>query len=152
METIAAVHALGGLCIIPHPMSWLTHSVGQSPLERLLRSRDREILPDGLETANATIAGKVTYEKVRLLNTQRYHLAETGGSDAHFLAQVGSGYTTFKGKSAADLRWSLENCVTRGTCGASVKLSRIGYDKVLLQQWKSLVLLPSRSLNRSIKR
>src|SRR3990172_5303643 len=34
-RTIEAVHAQGGLCIVPHPMSWLTRSVGQGTLDRI---------------------------------------------------------------------------------------------------------------------
>ena len=40
-ETVAAIHRLGGLAVIPHPFSYLTRSVGQRALERLLAEDDQ---------------------------------------------------------------------------------------------------------------
>ena len=37
--TLQAIHDQGGLAVIPHPMSWLTFSVGQSSMERVMASK-----------------------------------------------------------------------------------------------------------------
>ena len=50
-ETIAAIHGAGGLAVIPHPMSYLTRSVGQRALERLLALGDPEVALDELVLA-----------------------------------------------------------------------------------------------------
>jgi predicted metal-dependent phosphoesterase TrpH len=34
-ETIEAVDRQGGVCIVPHPMSWLTRSIGPRTMERV---------------------------------------------------------------------------------------------------------------------
>src|SRR3990170_738117 len=37
LPTLEAVHRQGGLCIIPHPLSWLTRSIGERSIARVLR-------------------------------------------------------------------------------------------------------------------
>src|SRR4030043_504343 len=32
---LTAVHRQGGLCVVPHPLAFLTRSIGQRPLERI---------------------------------------------------------------------------------------------------------------------
>ncbi|MRR11302.1 hypothetical protein EG835_02190 [bacterium] len=41
-------------------------------------------------------------------------IAATGGSDAHVLKGIGTGYTVFKGVTASDLRAGIDNLETRG--------------------------------------
>jgi hypothetical protein len=54
------------------------------------------VRPDGIEVANPTLAGALTRGRPLRLNRERYGLAETGGSDAHFLEAVGSAVTVFR--------------------------------------------------------
>ncbi|MSQ34110.1 MAG: PHP domain-containing protein [Dehalococcoidia bacterium] len=103
-ETVATVQAQGGLCIIPHPFSWLTQSVGQRGLERLLSTPGPR--PVGIEVANPSPAGAVTAARVREWSLRQL-LAESGGSDAHFLGAVGRACTAFPGRTAAELRQAL---------------------------------------------
>ena len=49
---------------------------------------------------------------VRRLNRERYNLAEVGNSDSHHLEGVGSAYSTFEGKTAADYRAALASHAT----------------------------------------
>jgi len=69
---------------------------------------------DGIEVANGSIAGRVAEPRVRALNRKTYQLAETGGSDAHFLPVIGSAYTSYPGRTAAELRRAIEDRTTRG--------------------------------------
>ena len=150
-ETIDAVHSMGGLCIATHPMSWLTRSVGESTLDRIVCGGGHVYL-DGLETGNGQVAAKVTSTKTKRLNLERYHLPETGGSDAHFLASVGSAFTTFPGSTAEELRRSLLDRTCRSGLGSPVSLSSIGPWQVARQLSRGLLVLPARNLRKSLTR
>lgn len=149
-ESIEMVHRQGGLCVVPHPMSWLTRSIGQMVLERLGSYRDGSVYLDGLETINPTLAGRVSYQKVRRLHRQ-FKLAETGGSDAHFLAAIGAAYTLFPGHTAADLRRAIEGRTSRAGGGLQVKLSTIGLGQLLRQTGRGLVVHPLRLFYRTLR-
>jgi predicted metal-dependent phosphoesterase TrpH len=97
-ETIAAIHAQGGLAIAPHPFDRSVPSLGRYGLGR----------PgwrfDAIEGFNAGV-----FWSQRGCNLAAQQVAGdmglplTGGSDAHTLATVGQGYTLFAGGSADDL-------------------------------------------------
>ncbi len=100
-DTIEAVHRQGGVCFAPHPMSWLTRSIGPGTLDRLHAHGPHF---DALELASGSPPAKVALAKARKLNRHRYRLPSVGASDAHFRQAIGSGYTRFEGSTAADLR------------------------------------------------
>jgi predicted metal-dependent phosphoesterase TrpH len=100
-ETIEAVHRQGGVCFVPHPMSWLTRSVGPGTLARVEAAGLRF---DAIELATGSPPAKVALAKARRLNRERYHLPAIGASDAHFRQAIGCGYTEFEGTTATDLR------------------------------------------------
>ncbi len=139
--TLEAVHRQGGLCVIPHPMSWLTRSVGQRTIERVLRERDDGVRFDGIETSGSP-AARVTARKARALNRERYHLPEVGGSDAHFLQSIASAYTVFEGASAADLRRAIEQGTTRAENGRYPSMRELGYVNIVRQQVRGLMATP----------
>lgn len=112
-DTVAAVQEQGGFVVIPHPLSWLTFSVGQRALERILRDPQLAPCVMGLETLNPSFGGRVAYKRVRRLNRERWHLAETGGSDSHSLSLIGSAHTRFEGHTAEDFRRSLATRTSR---------------------------------------
>lgn len=97
-ETIAAIHAQGGLAIAPHPFDRSVPSLGSAGLEH----------PgwdfDAIEGFNAGVIWSQ-----RACNRQAQDLARAmgvpvvGGSDAHTVATVGLGYTQFPGVSTDDL-------------------------------------------------
>jgi predicted metal-dependent phosphoesterase TrpH len=58
-ETVAAVHALGGLCIAAHPLSWLSNSLTVRVLRDLLDSPEAATRIDAVETLNNTLPGRV---------------------------------------------------------------------------------------------
>jgi predicted metal-dependent phosphoesterase TrpH len=109
-STIESVHNLGGLCIIPHPYSRLTYSIGESDLQRLYRQRIKEAMPDAIESQNPTPAGQaVRKHPKRLAWWAERGLAEVGGSDAHFVQSIGQAFTLFQGKTALELKKEIES-------------------------------------------
>ena len=137
-DSVEAVHRAGGLAVVPHPFSWLTRSVGRRALDRLLANGEGGSHPDGIEVANTTLAGRVTGARALRRNRERYGLAETGGSDAHFLEAVGTAATLFPGRSAADLRAAIEQRRTRGHAGHAPSLRRLGARRLAAQQVRGL--------------
>jgi predicted metal-dependent phosphoesterase TrpH len=141
-ETLEAAHRQNGLCIIPHPMSWLTRSIGQRVIERVLRDGQDGVYFDGIEVADQSAGARVSIRKARRLNQERYHLAEVGGSDAHFLAVVGSAYTLFEGRGADDLRRAILARATQGVEGHQPSLMEIGLGQVARQQVRGILVTP----------
>lgn len=151
VETIEAVHRQGGLCVIPHPMSWLTRSLGQSTIERIQAHDGDLVYFDGIEVVNQSPGGRVTKDKARRLNDERFHLAAVGGSDAHFLAAVGSSYTVFDGEGAEELRQAILARTTSGGNGHYPSLTEIGLGQVIRQQWRGLAVTPRKmGLGRTV--
>ncbi len=100
-ETIDAVRRQGGVCFVPHPMSWLTRSIGPGTMARVAAAG---LSFDAFELASGSPPSRVSQAKARRLNDTLYHLPAVGASDAHFRQAIGSGYTRFKGTTAAGLR------------------------------------------------
>ncbi len=141
-EVLEAIHRQGGLAIIPHPLSWLTRSLGQRTIERVFRSARGGIHFDALETANQSLSARVGLAKAQRLNRERYHLAEVGGSDAHFLPAVGSAFTEFAGQTAQELRRAILARQTRGVNGRHPTWSEIGLGQIVRQTWRGLTVTP----------
>ena len=102
-RTIADVHEAGGLAIPAHPLVPYPLCAQGWVLRRLLDDADDAVHPDALETFNPTALGRPWHDRVVRFADQQ-HLAHIGNSDAHSLAAVGSGWTTFGGTTADDLR------------------------------------------------
>jgi predicted metal-dependent phosphoesterase TrpH len=135
-QTVEAVHRLGGLCIIPHPFTWLTRGMG---LRHIRRVADQL---DGIEVTNGTPAGRIGAAKAKAFNDSEFGLAEVGGSDAHFLACVGAGYTEFPGRTAAELRQAVAERTTRGVIARHPSLREIGYGQVVRQTYRGIMSTP----------
>ncbi|MCL6432116.1 MAG: PHP domain-containing protein [Anaerolineae bacterium] len=102
-ETIAEVHAQGGLAIAAHPFDPISHSLlGRGSRVRSVDELARLPL-DGMETLNASLARQVGNALSEVV-AQRLGLTGVGGSDAHHLAVIGQAYTLFPGRTAEDLR------------------------------------------------
>ena len=80
-------------------------------LRRLLDDPDPVAHPDGLETFNPTSLGKPWHRRV-VRFADLHGLARLGNSDAHALDAIGSGWTTFPGRDADDLRRAIETRTT----------------------------------------
>lgn len=145
-EVLEAVHRQDGLCIIPHPLSWplswLTRSLSQATIKRIMKERNDDMYFDGIELANGTFAPRASLNRAIKLNKERYHLAEVGGSDAHFLAAVGSAYTLFPGSTTEDLRRSILDKQSRPASGRHLSLLEIGPGQLARQAWRGLTVTP----------
>jgi predicted metal-dependent phosphoesterase TrpH len=141
-ETLEAVHRQGGLCIIPHPLNWLTRSVGHRMIMDVQRQRGGGVYFDAIQTANVAPGSRVKLKTAQRLNRERYHLPEVGGSDAHFMQAVGSAHTLFEGKGAEDLRRAVLSGTTSGDSGRYPSLATIGFGKFLRQQYRGIVVTP----------
>ncbi len=150
-QTIKAVHAQNGICIAAHPMSWFTHSIGQRSLETIFTSTDPEVYFDGIEVVNASPAGRISEAKVRKLNQEQYHLPEIGSSDAHFVQTIGMGVTIFQGSSAEELKDSITSGTT-SAAGSYVGLHEIGWGNLIKQQFRSLIVTPTRGIRQPISK
>jgi predicted metal-dependent phosphoesterase TrpH len=110
-STIAAVHDAGGLAIPAHPLVPYPLCAQGWVLRRLIDDPDAAVRPDAIETFNPTSLGKPWHARVvRFADDHR--LAHIGNSDAHALDAIGSGWTTFPGGTADDLRRAIQ---TRST-------------------------------------
>lgn len=102
-ETIAAVHAQGGLCIAAHPFDPLVPALGRAGLtEHCHGPRLGDWPVDGVEAFNATLMLPSSNRAARRWGASQ-GLALCGGSDSHTVSTVGRGYTLFPGASADDL-------------------------------------------------
>lgn len=105
--TILAVHEAGGLAIPAHPLVPYPLCAQGWMLRRLLEDPDVGAHPDALEAFNPTALGKPWHRRV-VRFADRHGLARVGNSDAHELAAIGQGWTTFPGHDAAALRNAIE--------------------------------------------
>ena len=110
-ESILAVHDAGGLAIPAHPLVPFPLCAQGWVLRRLLDDPDPGVHPDGLETFNPTSLGKPWHGRV-VRFADDHGLAHLGNSDAHALADIGQGWTTFPGRDPADLRRAIETRAT----------------------------------------
>ena len=100
--TIAEVHEQGGLAIPAHPLVPYPLCAQGWVLRRLLDDPDPTVHPDAIETFNPTMLGRPWHARVTRF-ADEHGLAHVGNSDAHALEAIGAGWTTFPGRSAADL-------------------------------------------------
>jgi predicted metal-dependent phosphoesterase TrpH len=143
-KTLEGVRRQGGVAFVPHPMSWLTRSIGPGTFERLMRRKNEGLWFDGVEAANAGPTARLTLSKARQMNEERYKLAPVGASDAHFVQAIGSAYTEFPGHSAADLRRAFAegNTSAHQTCYPS--MADVGWARVLALPLAGLGATPRR--------
>ena len=105
-STIAAVHDAGGIAIPAHPLVPYPLCAQAFALRRLLEDPDPRYRPDAIETLNPTALGRPRHQTV-VRFADEYGLPHVGNSDAHALDAIGLGWTSFEGRTAADLRASL---------------------------------------------
>jgi hypothetical protein len=134
-QAVEAMRRQGGICVVPHPMSWLTRSIGARTLTRYAASFD------GIEVACCSPAARVSIRRAAALN-RSLGLAELGGSDAHFLQAIGSAYTEFEGETADDLRRAIVARTTRAVYGPPVVWRTIGVRQVVRQTWRGISATP----------
>jgi predicted metal-dependent phosphoesterase TrpH len=101
--TIADIHDAGGLAIPAHPLVPFPLCAQGWVLRRLLDDPDPAVHPDAIEAFNPTALGRPWHDRV-VRFADRHGMSRVGNSDAHALEAIGVGWTTFPGRSAADLR------------------------------------------------
>ncbi|HUQ16488.1 MAG TPA: PHP-associated domain-containing protein [Candidatus Saccharimonadales bacterium] len=139
-ETVLAIHRAGGVAIVPHPLSYLTFSIGERALRRLALLDDPDSFIDGIELKNPSYAGRVRDGRAARLNQHVLRVAETGSSDAHHGHLVGTAWTAFPGRDAAALRAAITACTT--TAHGRDWTMREHLDGAAKQQWRSMVRDP----------
>ncbi len=148
-ETVAAIHRQGGLAVVPHPLSYLTFSLGERAL-RGLAFGDPESYVDGIELRNPSYAGRVRAARASWLNAHVLRVAETGSSDAHHAALVGTAWTEFEGSDAVALRRAI---LHRKTVAAGRLWTLREHARGLArQQWRSMVRDPLKRAMRATGR
>jgi predicted metal-dependent phosphoesterase TrpH len=112
IDTIRSIHEQGGITVVPHPLSWLTTSVGEQAFKTVINHKDPLVYLDAVELLNPAIAGKITDERAQKINKALWQLPVTGGSDSHSVEGIGEAYTLFKGKTVEDFRKSIKEGTT----------------------------------------
>ena len=139
-ETVLAIHRAGGLAIVPHPLSYLTFSIGERALRQLAALGDPGSFIDAIELRNPSYAGRVRDARAAHLNRHVLRVAETGSSDAHHGPLVGTAWTGFPGTDAVALRAAIAARTT--TAHGRDWTLREHLDGVATQQWRSMVRDP----------
>jgi len=142
-DTVDAIHAQGGLAVIPHPfMPTYFASCQPGMLARLIERHP----VDGIEVDHSS---PTTARRRRLLadfyaaNRERLGAA-IGASDSHFGGHdLGQVLTEFEGDGAEDFRRAVLGRRTRPRRG---RPASVPPGVALRQQWRSLVVLPVRRL------
>ena len=113
--TVHAIHDQGGIAIAAHPF-WRSHRQGRSGPVHGVGWLAAELDFDGIEVENGTPGFYVVNRFAHRLNLGR-EASEIGSSDAHILDAIGRAYTTFPGRTAADVRLAIETGQTEvGRC------------------------------------
>ena len=91
-----------------HPLNPIfRHSCSREVLDRIFT--ERAVWLDGIETWNASFCGIGANRMAMRANREIYGWSEVGNSDAHTLGAIGRGRTWFEGKSADDVRRTIES-------------------------------------------
>jgi predicted metal-dependent phosphoesterase TrpH len=149
-DAVSLIHEAGGLAIVPHPLSYLTFSIGEGALRQLAASGDDTRMVDAIELRNPSYAGRVRASRAAWLNTHVLRIAETGSSDAHQAALVGTCWTEFPGSAPEELRTALRGHATRAD-GRSWTLGE-HLEGAATQQWRSMVRDPIKRARRRMTR
>ena len=145
-ETIVRIHEVGGLAVVPHPLSYLTFSVGERALRGLAERGDDACFVDGIELRNPSYAGRVRASRAVWLNAHVLRVAETGSSDAHHASLVGTAWTEFPGNGPEALRAAIQ---ARATLAAGRRWTlREHLDGVVQQQYRSMLRDPAKRVWR----
>jgi predicted metal-dependent phosphoesterase TrpH len=104
--SISAIHDQGGLAIPAHPLVPYPLCAQGWVLRRLIHDPDPRFHPDALEAFNPTTLGRPWHGKV-VRFAGEHGVATVGNSDAHAAAAIATGWTTFPGHTADDLRGAI---------------------------------------------
>ena len=148
-DALSQIHKAGGVAIVPHPLSYLTFSIGEGALRQLAAFGDDARMVDAIELRNPSYAGRVRASRAAWLNAHVLRIAETGSSDAHHAALVGTCWTDFPGRTPDDLRRAIQEHAT--TADGRGWTLREHLDGAATQQWRSMVRDPLKRARRRIR-
>lgn len=120
VESVLRVGDQGGIAIAAHPTSFPFFGMRIAALYEVVSHPIASQIIVGLETWNTGLFYLGSNRGAQQLN-QELMLAPTGGSDSHVFWTVGFGYTEFAGRTAQDLRRSLEQKTTAACCQDSLR-------------------------------
>jgi predicted metal-dependent phosphoesterase TrpH len=140
-ETLEAVHRLGGIAVVPHPMNPLTRSLGIKELRRA--AADAGGL-HGIEATSCSPGSGLRRARALALNRSELGLAEVGGSDAHFPDFIGGAYTSFEGTTADGLKEAILAASTEARTGLRPGFRQIGPRRLVQQSWRGVMTTPRR--------
>jgi predicted metal-dependent phosphoesterase TrpH len=149
-QAVTRIHQAGGIAIAPHPLSYLTFSIGEGALRQLAAPSDNAQMVDAIEIRNPSYAGRVRASRAAWLNKHVLRIAETGSSDAHHAALVGTCWTDFMGTTSNELRGALRERAT--TADGRGWTLREHLDGAAKQQWRSMVRDPVKRARRRMTR
>ena len=101
--SIEAIHDQGGIAVPAHPLVPIHLSAQAWALRGLLNDDNPLVHPDAIETFNPTAIGRYGHARSEAFAAQ-HGLPQLGSSDAHAATAVGSAWTSYPGRTAADLR------------------------------------------------
>lgn len=140
-DTVDAIHAQGGLAVIPHPfMPTYFASCQPGMLARLIEKHP----VDGIEILHSSPTSAARQQRLAgFYNANRERLgAAIGASDSHFgRYDLGQVLTEFQGTSPEDFRAAV---LGRRTTPRQGRPASVPTGVALRQQWRSLVVLPVR--------
>ena len=134
MEVIQEIHDQGGIVVVPHPFDRF-RSARFDNISKYLKDID------AIEVFNSRCISDESNILARDFATKygkRYHLSMVGGSDAHYLNEVGLGYTNIVGSTdengdmASRMMYALQNSKTDG---AGRRSSLINHVRTKIQKW-----------------
>ncbi len=112
IETLIQIGDLGGIAIAAHPSANGMKSLNPSIINKALNHPRAGKTLLGLEVFNASLVHMHSNSLAKELANQ-LPIAAVGNSDAHLLWLIGKGATSFPGTTSFDLRFALENRLTK---------------------------------------
>jgi predicted metal-dependent phosphoesterase TrpH len=115
VETLARISEQDGIAVIPHPFSnrGIFGPFGANAFTTTMK----DLAFHALEVYNSIPYLGYANRVASRMFTGGQGIAATGGSDAHVLRGIGTGYTVFKGVTASDLRGSIDRFETHAESG-----------------------------------
>lgn len=108
-DTVAAIHAQGGIAIAAHPF---THLLFFSDLHGI--GREIADLPlDAVEVRNSVPSEIYSNVLTDWFNVKHRKHTAVGGSDCHYLPMLGRTFTWFEGETTAELKQALQTHAAR---------------------------------------
>jgi predicted metal-dependent phosphoesterase TrpH len=132
-RTIADIHDQGGIAIPAHPLVPYPLCAQGFALRRLLADEPR-YRPDAIEAFNPTTIGRPFHDRV-VRFADEHGLPKVGSSDAHALAAIGAGWTSFPGRSGADVRAAIEAGATHYHGSFHATTSQLGTFREQLRKY-----------------